>query len=134
MALAANYKNLAKINEKLHVFLDIDFGSISDGFWDGFGRPTSLIFAFLSMFFPESIYLPFAWVQWAQFRAGLATKIVQEGVLESYPPEWFNRDECFKQAMQTALNVKIALAKMTPGEIVLDDCKVRWAQRHSYEV
>ena len=66
-----------------------------------------------------------AWVQWAQFRADLASRIVQEGVLESYPPEWFNRDECFKQAMQTAVNVKIAMAKMTPGEIILDDCKVR---------
>ena len=37
--------------EKLYVFLDIDFGRILEGFWEGFGRPKSLIFAFFSSFF-----------------------------------------------------------------------------------
>ena len=40
-----------KIDEKSHVFWDIDFGRILEGFWDGFGRPKSLIFAFFSYFF-----------------------------------------------------------------------------------
>ena len=40
-----------KIVEKLHVFWEVDFGSILKGFWEGFGRPKSLIFAFFSMFF-----------------------------------------------------------------------------------
>ena len=40
----------AKINEKLHVFWEVDFGGILGGFWKGFGRPKSLIFAFFSIF------------------------------------------------------------------------------------
>ena len=35
----------------MDVFWNIDFGRISGGFWEGFGRPKSLIFAFFSMFF-----------------------------------------------------------------------------------
>ena len=41
----------AKINEKSHVFWDFDFKWILGGFWEGFGRPKSLIFALFSMFF-----------------------------------------------------------------------------------
>ena len=46
----------AKIDEKSHVFWDIDFGWILGGFWEGFGKPKSLIFALFSMFF-RSIFL-----------------------------------------------------------------------------
>ena len=35
----------------MDVFWNIDFGRISGGFWEGFGRPKSLIFALFSMFF-----------------------------------------------------------------------------------
>ena len=45
------YKNRAKIDEKSHVFLDVDFEDILGGFWEGFGRPKSLIFALFSSFF-----------------------------------------------------------------------------------
>ena len=45
------YKNQAKIDEKSHVFLDVDFEGILDGFWKGFDRPQCLIFPFFSMFF-----------------------------------------------------------------------------------
>ena len=38
----------AKIHEKSHVFWDIDFEGILDGFWEGFGRPKSMIFAIFS--------------------------------------------------------------------------------------
>ena len=41
----------AKNYEKSLVFWNIDFGSVLDGFWEGFGRPKSLIFTFFSMFF-----------------------------------------------------------------------------------
>ena len=41
----------AKIDEKSHVFWDIDFAWILRGFWEGFGKPKSLIFALFSMFF-----------------------------------------------------------------------------------
>ena len=41
----------AKIDEKSHVFWNLDFKWILGGFWEGFGRPKSLIFAFFSMFF-----------------------------------------------------------------------------------
>ena len=41
----------AKIDEKSHVFWDIDFDRILGGVWEGFGRPKSLIFALFSMFF-----------------------------------------------------------------------------------
>ena len=36
--------NQQKIDEKLSVFWDIDFGRILGGFGEGFGRPKSLIF------------------------------------------------------------------------------------------
>ena len=39
----------AKINEKMHVFADIDFGGILEGFWEGFGRPKSMKFAIFSI-------------------------------------------------------------------------------------
>ena len=40
----------AKIDEKSHVFWNLDFKAILKGFWDGFGRPKSLIFALFSTF------------------------------------------------------------------------------------
>ena len=39
------------MDEKLHVFWDLDFDRILGGFWEGFGRPKSSIFALFSMFF-----------------------------------------------------------------------------------
>ena len=50
----------AKIDEKSHVFWDIDFGWILGGFWGGFGEPKSLIFALFSMFF-RSFFLTIFW-------------------------------------------------------------------------
>ena len=44
-------KHRAKIDEKSHVFWDLDFDRILEGFWEGFGRPKSSIFALFSMFF-----------------------------------------------------------------------------------
>ena len=44
-----NNKNCTKIDEKLHVFLEIDFGSILERFWHGFGRPKSMIFTIFSI-------------------------------------------------------------------------------------
>ena len=41
----------AKIEEKSHVFWDLDFERILGRFWKGFGRPKSSIFAHFSMFF-----------------------------------------------------------------------------------
>ena len=41
----------AKIVEKSHVCWDIVFGGVLEGFWEGFGRPKSSIFAFFSMIF-----------------------------------------------------------------------------------
>ena len=35
----------------MYVFWNIDFGRISEGFWKGFGKPKSSIFAFFSSFF-----------------------------------------------------------------------------------
>ena len=35
----------------MDVFWNLDFGRISEGFWEGFGRPKSLIFALFSIFF-----------------------------------------------------------------------------------
>ena len=47
-------------NTDFHVFYprkcDLDFGSILGRFWEGFGRPTSLIFAFFSVFFRCKIW------------------------------------------------------------------------------
>ena len=40
-----------KIDEKSHGFWDIDFNWILKGFWEGFGRPKSMIFAPFSLFF-----------------------------------------------------------------------------------
>ena len=51
--VAEKPKKLAKIDEKLHVFWHMDFGGVLEGFWEGFGRPKSLIFALFSMFFPS---------------------------------------------------------------------------------
>ena len=51
LALATSIKIRAKIDEKLHVFWDVDFERILGGFGQGFGRPKSLIFALFSMFF-----------------------------------------------------------------------------------
>ena len=46
---AENNQNKQKFDEKMQVLWDIDFEGILDGFWEGFGRPKSLIFAH---FFP----------------------------------------------------------------------------------
>ena len=46
-------KNLEKIN----VFWDFVFGGILGGFWEGFGRPKSMIFALFSMFFRCKIWI-----------------------------------------------------------------------------
>ena len=44
-------KNRAKIEEKTHVFWDIDFEGVLGGFWEAFGTPKSSIFAFFVVFF-----------------------------------------------------------------------------------
>ena len=49
LALATSIKIRAKIDEKLHVFRDIVFGSIFGGFGEGFRKPKSLIFHFFSI-------------------------------------------------------------------------------------
>ena len=41
----------AKIDEKSLVSWNIAFGSVLEGFWEGFGRPKTLIFALFSSFF-----------------------------------------------------------------------------------
>ena len=51
LALATSIKVRAKIDDKSHVFWDVDFERILEVFWKGFGRPKSSIFAFFSMFF-----------------------------------------------------------------------------------
>ena len=43
---AENNQNKQKIDEKMHVLWDIDLEGILGGFWEGFGRPKSMIFAF----------------------------------------------------------------------------------------
>ena len=48
---AENNQNKQKIDEKMQVLWDIDFEGILVGFWKGFGRPKSMIFAFFSVFF-----------------------------------------------------------------------------------
>ena len=48
---AANNQNKQKIDDKLHVFWDVDFEGILGRFWEGFGSPKFLIFALFSMFF-----------------------------------------------------------------------------------
>ena len=40
-----------KCAQKSHVFWDFGFDRILEGFWEGFGRPKSSIFALFSMFF-----------------------------------------------------------------------------------
>ena len=45
---AENNQNKQTIAEKMHVLWDIDFEGIEDGFWEGFGRPKSSIFAIFS--------------------------------------------------------------------------------------
>ena len=39
----------------MYVFWNIDFGRISEGFWDGFGRPKSVIFQFFFVIFSMQI-------------------------------------------------------------------------------
>ena len=46
-----NAKTMVKNFEKIDVFWDFVFGGILGGFWEGFGRPKSSIFALFSMFF-----------------------------------------------------------------------------------
>ena len=46
-----NEKRQAKIDEKSYVIWNINFDRILDGFWEGFGRPKSMIFALLYAFF-----------------------------------------------------------------------------------
>ena len=45
---AENNQNKQKIEEQMQVLWDIDFEGILDGFWEGFGRPKSMIFAIFS--------------------------------------------------------------------------------------
>ena len=45
---AENNQNKQNIDEKMQVLWDIDFEGILNGFWEGFGRPKSMIFAFFS--------------------------------------------------------------------------------------
>ena len=45
---AENNQNKQKIDEKMQVLWDIDFEGILNEFWEGFGRPKSMIFAFFS--------------------------------------------------------------------------------------
>ena len=63
--------NLAKIDENLHVFWEFDFGGILGGFWEGFGKPASSIFACFSMFF-RSIFQATLW------KAKKSKKIAQQ--------------------------------------------------------
>ena len=44
-------KHRAEIDEKSHVFWNLDFERILGEFWEAFRRPKSSIFAFFSMFF-----------------------------------------------------------------------------------
>ena len=44
-----------QIHDKSHVFGDIDFGRFLEGFWKGFGRRKSFIFAVFSMLFRSKI-------------------------------------------------------------------------------
>ena len=46
----------AKIAEKSHACWDIDFAGVLEGFWEGFGRPESSIFAVFSMFFQYKLW------------------------------------------------------------------------------
>ena len=46
----------AKIDEKSDVLLDFDFEWILGGFWEGFGRPKSIIFAFFFDVFSMSFF------------------------------------------------------------------------------
>ena len=46
----------AKIDEKLHVFGKLVFERILGGFWEGFGRPKTLIFQYFSCFFRSKIW------------------------------------------------------------------------------
>ena len=56
LALATSIKIRAKIDEKSHVFWDLDFDRILGGFWEGFGRPKSSIFAFFFDVFSMSFF------------------------------------------------------------------------------
>ena len=40
----------------MHVFCDVVFAWILEGFWDGFGKPKSLIFALFGNFFDTNRY------------------------------------------------------------------------------
>ena len=59
----------AKIDEKSHVFWDIDFGWILGGFWGGFWRPKSLIFALFSTFFRSNFWTIFVKARKSKKRA-----------------------------------------------------------------
>ena len=50
LAFATNVTFQAKNAEKSYVYWDIDFGGVLGGFWDGFGKPNSSIFALLVLF------------------------------------------------------------------------------------
>jgi len=54
---AENNKNKQKIDENWHPLSESDLEGISEGFWEGFGRPKSMIFAFFSMFFRSKILI-----------------------------------------------------------------------------
>ena len=54
-ALAQRSIFRTQIHEKSHAFWDIDFGRFLEGFWKGFGRRKSFIFAVFSMLFRSKI-------------------------------------------------------------------------------
>ena len=49
LAFTESDKIRAKIDENRHVFWDIDFVWILEGFWEGFGRQKSTIFVIFSI-------------------------------------------------------------------------------------
>ena len=54
-----NAKTIVKNLEKIDVFWNLDFEGILGRFWEGFGRPKSLIFALFSMFFRSRFWSAF---------------------------------------------------------------------------
>ncbi len=52
-------KKYKKVEEKLHVFWEYDFRRILGGFWEGFGKPRTSIFALFSMIFRSKIWKTF---------------------------------------------------------------------------
>ena len=74
LALATSIKIQAKIDEKLHVFWDIDFEWILGGFGEGFGRAKSLIFLFVSYFFDAKLSMQLECKQKLEKRGGFPNR------------------------------------------------------------